>query len=390
MKLSMGTEPKKNILIISPQPWGKAFLSKHHYAIELSKIGHRVYFLCPPQILKGQKFQSREIQENLFVVEHQLNFPYILKFHARWLFDIFVKKHVKQLLTYLNRKLDIVWCFDPNIYADLSCFEAQVKIYHPVDPIDYPEQVKVAHTADIILSVSEKILSSFGEIPKPKYFINHGLGKPFEALGEKLLKENKPQEKKEAVRLGYIGNLLRPIIGRDTFRRLIKELPQAEFHFWGFYELKESNLSGEADKETKEFIEFLNESQNVRLHGSRSPEELANEIVEMDAFLLYYMPMKGMSDLSNSHKILEYLSTGKTILSCQISTYKNLTGLMEMQGEEEDYVAFVSQNLSRLTYLNAAFSEKRIRYAIMNTYQKQVEKIFSILKAEEKVIEAKA
>ena len=382
----MDTEHKKTILIISPQPWGKAFLSKHHYASELSEQGHCVYFLCPPQTLKGQKFQLSEIRENLIIVEHQLNFPYMLKFHARWLFDLCVKRHVKQLLSYIGRKFDIVWCFDPNIYTDLSCFEAQIKIYHPVDPIDYPEQVKVAYTADFIFSVSEKILSSFNKVPKPKYFINHGLGKPFEALGEKLLIENQPEEKKEAVRLGYIGNLLRPIIGRDSFRKLIKEIPQAEFHFWGYYELKESNLSGEADQETKEFIEFLKGSQNVRLHGSRTPEELANEIVEMDAFLLYYMPMKGLSDLSNSHKILEYLSTGKTILSCQISTYKNLANLIEMQREEEDYVDFVSQNLSRVTYLNATYREKRIRYALMNTYQKQVEKIFSILECKEKII----
>ena len=38
----------KTILIISPQAWGKMFLSKHHYAIELAKRGNAVYFLNPP------------------------------------------------------------------------------------------------------------------------------------------------------------------------------------------------------------------------------------------------------------------------------------------------------------------------------------------------------
>lgn len=375
---------KQTILIISPQAWGKAFLSKHHYATELAAMGHAVFFLCPPSKgrSKGDKFGLRKVTENLQVVEHRLTFPYRLKFHARWLFNLLVKRHVKQLRNFLTLTPDIVWCFDPNIYSDLAIFGAPLKIYHPVDPIDYPEQVKIAHSANIIFSVSEKILTSFEAVDKPKYFINHGLGKPFEALGKKMLNEKLEVENGEVVRLGYVGNLLRPIIGRDTFRKLIGALPQAVFHFWGFYELKESNLSGEADEETREFIKFLQESPNVILHGSRSPEELAEEIGKMDAFLLYYMPMKGMSDLSNSHKILEYLSTGKTILSCPISTYKNLPGLLEMQEEEEEYVSFVKRMLPQLNSLNVAFGEKRIRYAIENTYGKQIEKIFTSLAAE--------
>lgn len=38
----------KTILIISPEPWGKMMISKHHYALELAKLGNEVYFLNPP------------------------------------------------------------------------------------------------------------------------------------------------------------------------------------------------------------------------------------------------------------------------------------------------------------------------------------------------------
>ena len=374
-------EGEKRVLIISPQGWGKALLSKHNYALELAQMGYRVFFLCPPQINQVEKFEASEIRENLFVVNHRFNFPYILKFRARWIFDQLVKKHVKQLMAFLGVQLDVVWCFDPNIYSNLGWFKAVVKIYHPVDPIDYPEQIKIAHTADFIFSVSEKILSSFDGINKPKHFINHGLGKPFETLGKSLL-DIEVVENKGTKRFGYVGNLLRPIIGREVFKRLIQELPQVEFHFWGFYELKGSNLSGENDSDTKEFIQFLKESTNVWLHGSRSPEELAQEIIQMDAFLLYYKPMKGMSDLSNSHKILEYLSTGKTVLSCPISTYQHLPHLLEMQGEGEDYVDFVKDKVKHLSNLNTSYRKRRIKFALENTYKNQIEKIFNITEKE--------
>ncbi len=38
----------KTILLISPESWGKSFVSKHHYAVELAKKGNIVYFLNPP------------------------------------------------------------------------------------------------------------------------------------------------------------------------------------------------------------------------------------------------------------------------------------------------------------------------------------------------------
>ena len=34
----------KKILLISPQSWGTMFVAKHHYAIELAKLGNEVYF----------------------------------------------------------------------------------------------------------------------------------------------------------------------------------------------------------------------------------------------------------------------------------------------------------------------------------------------------------
>jgi len=38
----------KTIFILSPQPWGKMHISKHHYAIELAKKGNLIYYFNPP------------------------------------------------------------------------------------------------------------------------------------------------------------------------------------------------------------------------------------------------------------------------------------------------------------------------------------------------------
>ena len=40
---------KMKVLLISPQHWGTMRVTKHHYAIELAKLGHEVFFLEPTE-----------------------------------------------------------------------------------------------------------------------------------------------------------------------------------------------------------------------------------------------------------------------------------------------------------------------------------------------------
>ncbi len=92
----------KVILIISPQAWGKMFLSKHHYAIELAKLGNEVYFLNPPDndTWSWRKKESRikitphKQWSNLYLIDHQLSFPFLLKYHARGLFNKLMDYHL--------------------------------------------------------------------------------------------------------------------------------------------------------------------------------------------------------------------------------------------------------------------------------------------------------
>jgi len=37
------------VLLISPQHWGTMRVTKHHYAIELAKLGHEVFILEPTE-----------------------------------------------------------------------------------------------------------------------------------------------------------------------------------------------------------------------------------------------------------------------------------------------------------------------------------------------------
>jgi hypothetical protein len=81
----------KTALIVSPQAWGKMFISKHHYAVELSKLGYKVFFINPPKEKKIGSWCNISIEksafENLWILSHTLFFSSYLKFHFSWLFN---------------------------------------------------------------------------------------------------------------------------------------------------------------------------------------------------------------------------------------------------------------------------------------------------------------
>src|SRR5215216_5648547 len=52
----------QNILIISNEPWGNIWYSKHNYANELSKK-NKVFFLNPPMPFKFSNFLNFKIKE---------------------------------------------------------------------------------------------------------------------------------------------------------------------------------------------------------------------------------------------------------------------------------------------------------------------------------------
>lgn len=367
----------KKILIVSPQPWGKIRISKHHYAVELAKAGNTVYFLNPP--INGNRFEVIPIaeEERLFQVNFSTWMPYRLKFHARKLFDMGMKRQ----MGWISKKLggiDVLWCFDPNVYTNLKWFGASLTIFHPVDPVNRQEQIDVAQTADILFTVSEKIRSSFSGIDVPSYFVHHGLARAFESESRKHLAAIKQPGNGGNVKVGYVGNLLRPVIDRPLIKSIIEEFNAVEFHFYGPYEMKGNNMGGGTDAETIEFINWLKSQDHVYLHGTRHPDELAVEMQQYDLFFLTYQFVKGQSDRSNSHKLLEYLSTGKAIISSRFLTFEVNRDIMYMPEDDDDQkmIPLMGKVINDLDHFNGPeLVKKRLEFALDNTYARQLERI---------------
>ncbi len=369
----------KTILIVSPQAWGKLFVSKHYYATELAQLNNNVYFLNPPNFNLKTEIEINDITSNLHIIDFNPFFPYKLRFHARTVYDFLMIFQVKRIQKKIAKKIDILWCFDFNLFTDLKIFGADISIYHPVDPVILSVQIIPAKSADVIFSVSEKILSNFDKIKKPKSIINHGINDTFKSLA--LDRQNRPTYKSDTkIRVGYIGNLTRPIINEPIIQTIISEHPQIEFHFWGPFSSDDNNLGGL--QKTSAFIEFLKSQKNTFLRGVKVKEELISEISEIDIFLLVYSEDKGSSDRSNSHKLTEYLATGRVTVANRFSHFSDTRDLIIMPETDNDELipTLFQKVISNLEHYNSPeLQRKRIAYALDNTYEKQIERIEKII-----------
>ena len=362
----------KVIWIFSQQNWEGLKLSKHHYADALSEIGAEVYYFNPP-IDTGWTINFPRIKfENknkLTVVSQKLYFPSNLKFHYRRIYNFLVKL---QLLL-LNKKIpspDIIWSFDLSNNFPIKNFKKSYKIFHPVDEPLTLVAITAAKGANVLFSVANEILDKYPN-KVPKYLINHGLHRSFVNVSAEHYNDG-------VIRIGMSGNWLRKDIDRLTLKKIIETYPKIIFECWGNIDIK-----FEVDIDTIEFVEFLKSCKNVILNGLVDTDTLAKAYQRMDAFLICYDVTKDQSSGTNYHKVIEFLSTGKVVISNNISFYNDKRNLIEMvinRESNEELQSLFNTVINEIENFNTFQKmDLRKKFAIENTYDNLINKIENLI-----------
>jgi hypothetical protein len=357
------TFENKNIIILSPEKWGKNHISKHHYAKELAKK-NKVWFVesCGETSLNLNTTLIDSGIVNLSIIKYK----HTLKgrrFLPKKIISFLEKKIVDRILKKIDNKIDLVWSFDQFRFLNLNQFGAKIKIFHPVDITNSPWSLKsfIANSADIIFHVSDYIVEDI-QTKKPIYFIQHGLSEEF-INPSKVDKPSYIIENK--INIGYVGNLINSFIDWQSLLKAVKDNKDLNFVFIGPFQ--KSNISGKLKNEEK--INELKALKNVILTGEIESKYLANILIHFDVFWLCYDTIKYEKRVSNSHKVIEYLSTGKPVISNKIRMYDKSKLLIQVDNNTEisQVIKKVSNNLS--AYNIEEIKKKKIEYAKMHTYK---------------------
>jgi len=376
----------KTVFILSPVKWGKMRVSKHHYAIELAQAGNCVYFIEPPDITLKKGFVISESGEykNLFLVSYK---PVARgqRFSPAFLYRQLLRIQVQLLLKQVKKKPDLVISFDPCRFENLKWFGAEKTLFFAADLYLSSSVPGEVGTADICLGVSPTIVNLLNKNNPASYYINHGVNAVFVEMAKRQKKQMtlfKGLVPSKAQTAGYIGNLLIGSLDRETMRRVIISHPKITFIFWGQYDRGQDNMVAHEAKEVWDFIDFLKESANVILRGPKNQEELALEILQADFFWVCYdLHVSWQVDGSNSHKILEYLATGRPVIANHTLAY-NHTDLIYMLQENNNssYCSLFDKTVEQIKFgEKEELINSRLDFALANAYSRHIELIDSLL-----------
>ena len=365
----------KVIVILSPQPWKSLYISKQHYARVLAQKNTVFFIPAPGHGLNLNLQISQPIPGmDLNLVKYNVPLPPRTRFYFPAIYKKLVSFTLSGILKKITPAIDL--CIDFGCYQQYKSVEwvgAKKTVFFPVD--DNENLQPHNRGAEYVFSVSKNICEKFHRAGKECHFINHGLSGEFEAEALRKLENIQPWKKGEKFRVAYSGNVFIPFLDIPVLQKIIEDNREIEFHFYGGTQYNSQNQAHAG------WDKFLHESENVIIHGLVSPAELAEALKQMDAFILCYKPDYKNYHAENSHKIFEYLSTGKTLFSTYLSIYQG-SKLIEMTPKDQngDLVELFHKNISRLDQLNELpLQVERIRLALDNTYEKQVDRIDGII-----------
>lgn len=371
----------KTVFLISPERWGKMRISKHHYALELADRGCTVYFIEPPTLdTVGVRIRPTEDHPGVQVVRYKPIFRGE-RFLPSWIFEWLLRRQINLLIRTIGRKPDVVWCFQSFLFRDLRWFGAPVRIFFLADQFNKPGVPPEADTATLTLAVSDTIYDRIKAGGRPVCRVNHGLQRPFhEALVTRLNDTHQSRVSPPRV-VGYLGNLRMEALNRRDILRIVDAHPDLSFIFWGSYKPAELNLGGLQSDEANTFIEQLILRPNVQLRGAFHGHELRSQMEEADVFwLCLKLDLTEVCDGSNSHKIMEYLSTGKPVITQPVSSYRDTDLLYMMPDARDDFAEFFSKSINRLqAEEDPLLARRRMEYAFQNSYDAQLVRIEEML-----------
>jgi len=163
---------------------------------------------------------------------------------------------------------------------------------------------------------------------------------------------------------GYAGNLDIKYIDWEIVTKLIVDNPNVDFHFAGQWESKDRFIS-------------ISSEENFHFYGKLCANELLPFYDEMNILILVYQYKKHPKQLANPHKMMEYLASGKMIISNWLDEYSTLNGeLISMSKNEWGLIECFNKVTSDLDLWNSTEKiSQRKQIAMESNYINKIKEI---------------
>lgn len=362
--MSRFTFSNKKILIISPESWDFIKVSKHHYAQIFASKGNTVYFLNPPDE-KTTGISCKKVSQNLFVLDYKD--PYKgLRFLPRPLRKFFIKNLYHRLEENANASFDVVILFENSRFYDMDFLPDEVlSIYFQVDEDQNFHPGQAAKSAKVVLAINDIIRNLLSQSGKQVHKIAHGFSGHFSEFALRVLKGEEQYQKPEGrLKAYYVGNLDHNFSDVDLLGKLVRETADVDFVFVGPYD------------PGGKMYNLIKDCHNVTLLGKVPASTIPKLLDSADVLFFVYRE----DFLSSSHKVMEYLASGKAIVTTRVMGYPDDKDLFYCSGSADTFVPLFHNVCNHIEEANSPSKmRKRIQFAMDNTYEARVEQIETVI-----------
>ena len=334
--------------------------------------GNVVFFLEPPTTVN----EILNTAENLHIVRYQRKFKG-LNLLPGWVRLPLMKIEWAAIQKLIATPIDIIWSFDPFRFQDLHLLSSSFSVFHAVDLVNSSWDAYTAGNADLVLVTNRKIMERYQDLDGIKYQIGHGLSSSFLDQPDHSTAEFKVRKRGRPA-IGYSGNLLIDYLDRETMLHLVEANADYDFYFFGPYQ--KSNLTKSVQHQAEAFVQSLRNQDNCILLGAIPPRQLYGYLSQMDVLLICYNTGMYLNEVADPHKVLEYLSTGKTVVASYTLAYEKYKHLVEMTSENSGLGNLLREVVDNITEYN---SETRVslrkKFARERTYEKKIKEIEGVI-----------
>ncbi len=361
----------KRILIVSPEAWGPVRVSKHHYASTLMENGAHLFFLGPDSPTEhGIRIMAEETAQPalLFRTPPLRGMRFLPRAVRAWL----EARQMKHLATAAGGPFDLLWNFDLHRFRSLTNrSHARERIVHVMDLREPAELFEPAGFADLVIVVSPSMAKGIENWEDRVLHLGHGWMQ--RERGTIELPSYSP-----GIKIAYLGNLAMRAIAWDSIIGIAKSFPDVQLHLIGPLH----GAFGDTTSIAPSIEKQLRALPNIKLIGPVPYDQVPDRLEAMDILLIAYDLERVGLKATSSHKLLEYLASGKVVLSSYLEDHDDLAGLVVMARPGESVMPYVKELLCHLPAHNAPELEaKRKAYAEAHSYMQKVAQVAERLMA---------
>ncbi len=363
---------KKTVFfVISNEPWGNQWFIKHHYAIELAKLGSDVYFVNPvsdwkPSSFIRQGIEVKKISENLKLVSYNNLLP--IRVFPKLCLKINDWLNAKKLNKLRKNKRLIIWQFDAFRFS-FNFFNNSRKIYHIADHYrDLPFDGENIKNSDLLVCTSKTFMEYYSSFGKETIYIPHAISESEFQTDDVKVADLKERYGSYILHAGSINDRL----DIEIFQEILNQFDNHKLVLIGPNKLEDS-------RNKKIFEECIKRDNFVYL-GAVDGSQVKNYVKVAKVCLVAYKfnSTQTLGPVTSSLKVLNYLAQKKPIITSNEIEYESLNGEAIYFGENlGNFIELIEKALNESIVVSGSKIDNFLK---KHNYELYINKILSMLK----------